>query len=177
LGTGATAPHYSSECLVENNTKDFDPKGERAAQAGVLSRRRAEQNRFVRNRGNGIWRVSLWTVRQCLGGQRDGDFHGITSGCTRDSVIVGNGFAATAGAWGRRQASRFPAAGLHHRTDVMAGNREGYNFASGRAPSAIHDRSERPCGTTTNSNATTSRPQSRRPGGAGSMKDNRHWPR
>ena len=94
-----------------------------------------ERSRFVRNRGNGIWfdiGNEHCTVRQCLIADNEdgGIFYEISFGLqAHDNVIVGNGFAATAGAWGAQAGislSSSPECMIER--NLILGNREGFNF-------------------------------------------------
>lgn len=139
LGFGANGAHQLlfTECLVENNnTKDFDRGWEAGGDKLVLCRDAIlERSRFVRNRGNGIWfdiRNEHCTVRQCLIADNEdgGIFYEISFGLqAHDNVIVGNGFAATSGAWGAQAGislSSSPECLIER--NLILGNREGFNF-------------------------------------------------
>jgi parallel beta-helix repeat protein len=156
LGFGASRAHrlLFTECLVENNnTKGFDRGWEAGGNKLVLCRDAVlERSRFVRNRGNGIWfdiGNTNCTVRQCLIADNEdaGIFYEISFGLhAQDNVIVGNGFAATAGAWGAQAGiSLSSSPGCTIERNVIAGNREGFNFREQtRTTPTIGDRSERP---------------------------------
>jgi hypothetical protein len=139
IGFGANGAHrlLFTECLVENNNaKGFDRGWEAGGNKLVLSRDAVlERRRFVRNRGNGIWfdiGNEHCTVSQCLIADNEdaGIFYEISFGLqAHDNVIVGNGFAATAGAWGAQAGislSSSPDCLIER--DLIVGNREGFNF-------------------------------------------------
>ncbi len=139
IGFGANGAHrlLFTECLVENNnTKGFDRGWEAGGDKLVLSRDVVlERSRFVRNRGNGIWfdiGNEQPTVRQCLiaDNEDSGIFYEISFGLqARDNVIVGNGFAATAGAWGAQAGIALSSSpGCVIERNLILGNREGFNF-------------------------------------------------
>jgi hypothetical protein len=139
LGFGANGAHQLlfTECLVEgNNTKGFDRGWEAGGDKLVLCRDAIlERSQFLRNRGNGIWfdiGNEHCTVRQCLiaDNEDSGIFDEISFGLqAHDNVIVGNGFAATAGAWGAQAGvslSSSPESVVER--NLIVGNREGFNF-------------------------------------------------
>jgi hypothetical protein len=139
LGFGANGANdlRFTESLVENNnTKDFDRGWEAGGDKLVLCRHAVlEQSRFLRNRGNGIWfdiGNEDCVVHQCLiaDNEDSGIFDEISFGLqAHDNVIVGNGFAATAGAWGAQAGislSSSPASLIER--NLILGNREGFNF-------------------------------------------------
>ena len=139
LGFGANGAHnlLLIDCLVENNNvKGFDRGWEAGGDKLVLCRGAVlEQSRFQRNRGSGIWfdiGNENCTVRQCLIADNEdaGIFDEISYGLrARDNVIVGNGFAATRGAWGAQAGivlSSSPESVLER--NLIIGNREGFNF-------------------------------------------------
>jgi parallel beta-helix repeat protein len=156
LGFGAARAHrlLFTECLVENNnTKGFDRGWEAGGNKLALCRDAVlERSRFVRNRGNGIWfdiGNTNCTVRQCLIADNEdaGIFYEISFSLhAQDNVIVGNGFAVTAGAWGAQAGiSLSSSPGCTIERNVIAGNREGFNFREQtRTTRTIDDRSERP---------------------------------
>jgi parallel beta-helix repeat protein len=190
LGFGAGRAHrlLFTECLVENNnTKGFDRGWEAGGNKLALCRNAMlERSRFVRNRGNGIWfdiGNTNCTVRQCLIADNEdaGIFYEISFSLhAQDNVIVGNGFAATAGAWGAQAGiSLSSSPGCTIERNVIAGNREGFNFREQtRTTRTIGDRSERPVWNhdqlirhnliVLNRDAQV--------WGWFDMKDNRHWP-
>lgn len=139
LGFGASRAHrlLLTGCLVENNNvKGFDRGWEAGGDKLVLCRDAVlEQSRFLRNRGNGIWfdiGNENCTVRQCLIADNEdaGIFYEISYSLrAQDNVIVGNGFAPTAGAWGAQAGislSSSPDCVLER--NLIFGNREGFNF-------------------------------------------------
>ena len=139
LGFGANGAHdlLFTECLVENNnTKGFDRGWEAGGDKLVLCRNAVlERSRFLRNRGNGIWfdiGNERCVVRQCLisDNEDSGIFYEISLGLqAHDNVIVRNGFAATAGAWGAQAGisiSSSPECLIER--NLILGNREGFNF-------------------------------------------------
>jgi hypothetical protein len=136
LGFGANRAHdlLFTESLVENNnTKGFDRGWEAGGDKLVLCRNAVlEQSRFLRNRGNGIWfdiGNENCVVRQCLIADNEdgGIFDEISFGLqAHDNVIIGNGFAATAGAWGAQAGisiSSSPECLIER--NLILGNREG----------------------------------------------------
>ncbi len=139
IGFGANGAHRLrfTGCLVENNnTKGFDRGWEAGGDKLVLCRDAVlERSRFVRNRGNGIWfdiGNENCTVRQCLIADNEdgGIFYEISFGLhAHDNVIVGNGFAATAGAWGAQAGITLSSSpdGVIER-NLIVGNREGFDF-------------------------------------------------
>jgi hypothetical protein len=139
LGFGANGAHdlLFTESLVENNnTKGFDRGWEAGGDKLVLCRNTVlERSRFLRNRGNGIWfdiGNENCVVRQCLiaDNEDSGVFYEISLGLqAHDNVIIGNGFAVTAGAWGAQAGisiSSSPECTIER--NLILGNREGFNF-------------------------------------------------
>jgi hypothetical protein len=139
LGFGANGAHdlLFTESLVENNnTKGFDRGWEAGGDKLVLCRNAVlERSRFLRNRGCGIWfdiGNEHCVVRQCLIADNEdgGIFDEISFGLqAHDNVIVGNGFAATVGAWGAQAGislSSSPECLIER--NLILGNREGFNF-------------------------------------------------
>jgi hypothetical protein len=139
IGFGANGAHQLlfTDCLVENNnTKGFDRGWEAGGDKLVLCRDAVlERSRFLRNRGNGVWfdiGNEHCTVRQCLlaDNEDSGIFCEISFGLqAHDNVIVGNGFAATAGAWGAQAGislSSSPECVVER--NLIVANREGFNF-------------------------------------------------
>lgn len=190
LGFGASRAHrlLFTDCLVENNnTKGFDRGWEAGGDKLVLCRdAMLERSRFLRNRGNGIWfdiGNTNCTVRQCLIAENEdaGIFYEISFGLhAKDNVIVGNGFAPTAGAWGAQAGiSLSSSPGCTIERNLIIGNREGFNFREQtRTTPTIEDRVERPVWNhdelirhnliVLNRDAQV--------WGWFDMKDNRHWP-
>ena len=137
--------------MENNNTKGFDRGWEAGGDKLVLCRDAVlERSRFVRNRGNGIWfdiGNTNCTVRQCLIADNEdaGIFYEISFRLlAHDNVIVGNGFAATAGAWGAQAGiSLSSSPGCVIERNLIAGNREGFNFREQtRSTPTIEDRAE-----------------------------------
>lgn len=139
LGFGANGAHdlLFTECLVENNnTKGFDRGWEAGGDKLVLTRNAVlQRSRFTRNRGHGIWfdiGNEHCVVRQCLlaDNEDSGIFCEISYALRAcDNVIVGNGFAATAGGWGAQAGialSSSPECVVER--NLILGNREGFNF-------------------------------------------------
>ena len=156
LGFGASRAHrlLFTECLVENNNvKSFDRGWEAGGDKLVLSRDAVlERSRFARNRGNGIWfdiGNTNCTVRECLIADNEdaGIFCEISFALhAHDNVIVGNGFAPTAGAWGAQAGiSLSSSPGCVIERNLIFGNREGFNFREQtRVTPTIADATERP---------------------------------
>ena len=190
LGFGASHAHrlLLTECLVENNnTKGFDRGWEAGGDKLVLTRdAMLERSRFVRNRGNGIWfdiGNTNCTVRNCLIAENEdaGIFYEISFALhAQDNVIIGNGFAPTAGAWGAQAGiSLSSSPGCVIERNLIVGNREGFNFREQtRTTPMIDDRS---------SHAVWNHDQLIRHNlivrnrdaqiwGWFDIKDNRHWP-
>jgi hypothetical protein len=139
LGFSASGAHdlLFTECLVENNnTKGFNRGWEAGGDKFWLCRNAVlERSQFVRNRGCGIWFDNgndHCTVRQCL--VADNEDAGIVSEISLglqalDNVIVGNGFAETAGAWAIQAGisiSSSPDCVIER--NLILGNREGFAF-------------------------------------------------
>lgn len=156
LGFGASRAHrlVITDSLVENNNiKGFDRGWEAGGNKLVLCRDAVlERSRFLRNRGTGIWfdiGNTNATVRQCLIAENEdaGLFYEISFRLhAHDNVIVGNGFAQTAGAWGAQAGiSLSSSPGCVIERNLILGNREGFNFREQRRTTAtIDDRVERP---------------------------------
>ncbi|HYG34226.1 MAG TPA: right-handed parallel beta-helix repeat-containing protein, partial [Clostridia bacterium] len=156
LGFGASRAHrlLFTECLVENNnTKNFDRGWESGGDKLVLCRDAVlERSQFLRNRGTGIWfdiGNENCTVRNCLiaDNEDSGIFYEISYGLqAHDNVIIGNGFAATAGAWGAQAGislSSSPDCVIER--NLIVGNREGFSFREQtRTTPKIDDKKERP---------------------------------
>ncbi len=139
IGFGANGAHrlLLTDCRVENNnTKGFDRGWEAGGLKVVLTRDAVlERSQFARNCGSGIWfdiGNEHPTVRQCYiaDNEDSGIFYEISFGLqARDNVIVGNGFAATPGAWGAQAGivlSSSPECVVER--NLVVGNREGFNF-------------------------------------------------
>jgi hypothetical protein len=145
-----------------------------------------ERSRFLRNRGNGIWfdiGNTNCTVRRCLIADNEdaGIFYEISYALrAHDNVIVGNGFAPTAGAWGAQAGiSLSSSPGCVIERNIVAGNREGFNFREQiRSTPTIEDRGERPVWNhdqlVRNNLIVFNRDA--QVWGWFDVKDNRHWP-
>ena len=156
LGFSASRAHrlLVTECLVEdNNLKGFDRGWEAGGNKLVLCKDAVlERSRFLRNRGNGIWfdiGNTNCTVRHCLIAENEdaGIFYEISFALhAHDNVIMGNGFSSTPGAWGAQAGiSLSSSPGCVIERNVLAGNREGFNFREQmRTTPTIEDRTERP---------------------------------
>ena len=156
LGFGANGAHelLFTESLVENNnTKGFDRGWEAGGDKLVLCRGAVlERSRFLRNRGSGIWfdiGNENCVVRQCLiaDNEDSGIFDEISFGLhAHDNVIIGNGFAATAGAWGAQAGISLSSSpdSVIERNLILA-NREGFNFREqSRTTPRIDGKAEEP---------------------------------
>jgi hypothetical protein len=139
LGFGANGAHelLFTDCVVENNNiKGFDREWEAGGNKLVLCRDAVlEHSRFIRNRGNGIWfdiGNEHCAVRNCLIAENEdsGIFCEISFGLqAHDNVIVRNGFAPTAGAWGAQAGislSSSPECVIER--NLIVENREGFDF-------------------------------------------------
>jgi Right handed beta helix region len=190
LGFGANGAHrlLFTGCRVENNnTKGFNRGWEAGGDKLVLCRDAVlEHSRFERNRGNGLWfdiGNEHCTVRQCLIADNDdsGIFYEISFGLqAQDNVIIGNGFAHTAGAWGAQAGislSSSPDCLIER--NLIYGNREGFDFREqtrttprigrkGEVPVWNHDELIRHNLIAFNRDAQV--------WGWFDVKDNRHWP-
>ncbi len=190
VGFGAGRAHrlLFTECLVENNnTKGFDRGWEAGGNKLALCRDAVlERSRFARNRGSGIWfdiGNTNCTVRQCLIADNEdaGIFYEISYRLlAHDNVIIGNGFAATAGAWGAQAGiSLSSSPGCVVERNVIAGNREGFNFREQmRTTRTVDDRAERPVWNHDQliGHNLIVRNRDAQVWGWFDMKDNRHWP-
>lgn len=139
LGFGANRAHrlLVEGCLVENNnTKNFARGWEAGGNKLVLcDGATLIKSRFVRNRGNGIWfdiGNENCVVAECLIADNEdaGIFYEISYGLrAHDNVIIGNGFAQTAGAWGAQAGICLSSSpGCLIERNLLAGNREGVCF-------------------------------------------------
>lgn len=190
LGFGGSRAHrlLLIGCLVENNnTKGFDRGWEAGGDKLVLSRDVVlERSEFVRNRGSGIWfdiGNTNCTVRQCLIADNEdaGIFYEISFRLhAHDNVIVGNGFAPTAGAWGAQAGiSLSSSPGCIIERNLLLGNREGFNFREQtRATPTIEERTERPVWNHDQviRHNLLIRNRDAQIWGWFDMKDGRHWP-
>jgi len=139
IGFGANGAHdllFTDSLVENNNTKGFERGWEAGGDKLVLCRNAVlERSRFLRNRGNGIWfdiGDEHCVVRQCLIADNEdcGIFCEISISLhAHDNVIAGNGFTATAGAWGAQAGislSSSPECVIER--NLIVGNREGFNF-------------------------------------------------
>jgi hypothetical protein len=139
LGFGANRAHglLMSGCTVrDNNTKGFERGWEAGGNKICLTRGAViEGCTVVENRGDGIWfdiGNEDCTVRNCLIADNEdaGIFYEISYGLhAHDNVIVGNGLAGTAGAWGASAGiSLSSSPGCRIERNLLIGNKEGFNF-------------------------------------------------
>ena len=156
LGFGAGRAHrlLISGCTVRNNNiKGFDRGWEAGGNKICLARGVVlENSTFVENRGNGIWfdiGNEDCTVRNCLIAFNEdaGIFYEISYGLhAHDNVIVGNGLADTAGAWGASAGisiSSSPDCLIER--NLLIGNKEGFSFREqSRSTPRIDDRKSVP---------------------------------
>ena len=156
LGFGANHAHglLMTGCTVRNNnTKGFDRGWEAGGNKICLTRGAILENSvFVENRGNGIWfdiGNEDCQVRNCLiaDNENAGIFYEISYGLhAHDSVIVGNGFAFTPGAWGAAAGislSSSPSCTIER--NLIVGNKEGLNFREqSRSTPRIDNRKSEP---------------------------------
>ena len=139
LGFGAVRSHRlrMTGCTVRNNNiKGFNRGWEAGGNKICLARGVVLDNStFVENRGNGIWfdiGNEDCTVRNCLIAYNEdaGIFYEISYGLhVHDNVIVGNGLADTAGAWGANAGisiSSSPNCLIER--NLLIGNKEGFSF-------------------------------------------------
>jgi hypothetical protein len=190
LGFGASRAHrlLFTECVVENNnTKNFDRGWEAGGDKLVLCRDAVlERSRFLRNRGNGIWfdiGNTNCTVRNCLITENEdaGIFYEISFALqAHNNVIVRNGFAATAGAWGAQAGiSLSSSPGCVIERNIIAANREGFNFREQtRETPLIEDRKSHPIWNHDQliRNNIIAYNRDAQIWGWFDVKDNRHWP-
>ncbi len=139
LGFGASRSHglHLTGCTVrDNNTKGFDRGWEAGGDKICLARDVIlENSTFVANRGNGIWfdiGNEDCTVRNCLivDNEDAGIFYEISYGLhAHDNVVVANGLADTAGAWGAAAGICLSSSpGCTIERNLLIGNKEGFNF-------------------------------------------------
>jgi hypothetical protein len=190
LGFGAGRAHrlLFIDCLVENNnTKGFDRGWEAGGNKLAFCRDAVlEKSRFTRNRGNGIWfdiGNTNCVVRHCLISDNEdaGIFYEISFSLhAHDNVIIGNGFATTAGAWGAQAGiSLSSSPGCVLERNIIAGNREGFNFREQlRTTPTIEDRTELPVWNHDQliRNNIIAFNRDAQVWGWFDVKDNRHWP-
>jgi len=156
LGFGAGRAHrlLMTGCTVRNNNiKGFNRGWEAGGNKICLARGVIlENSTFIENRGNGIWfdiGNEDCTVRNCLIAFNEdaGIFYEISYGLhAYDNVIVGNGLAGTAGAWGASAGisiSSSPDCLIER--NLLIGNKEGFNFREqSRSTPRIDDRKSEP---------------------------------
>lgn len=156
LGFGAGGAHYflMTGCRVENNNiKGFDRGWESGGDKLCFCREAVlENSSFVHNRGTGIWfdiGNTNCTVRNCFIADNEdaGIFYEISFELhATDNVIIGNGFADSAGAWGAQAGivlSSSPYCVIER--NLLIGNREGFNFREqNRTTPTVDDPHERP---------------------------------
>lgn len=139
MGWGAAGAHRLrlAGCLTtRNNLKNFGRGWEAGGDKIVLSRDVViEHSRFVENRGIGIWfdiGNENPTVANCLIADNEdaGIFYEISYGLqARDNVIIGNGFAGNAGAWGANGGIALSSSpGCVIERNLLVGNKEGFQF-------------------------------------------------
>ena len=139
IGFGANRAHnlLFTGCTVRNNNvKGFSRGWEAGADKLCFTRKAVlEHSVFTGNRGNGVWfdiGNEDCAVRNCLIADNEdaGVFYEISYGLhAHDNVIVGNGFAATPGAWGAAAGislSSSPNCVIER--NLLVGNKEGFNF-------------------------------------------------
>lgn len=139
MGWSANRAHnllFSENLTRNNNTKNFNRGWEAGANKLVFCRGVIlEKSRFVDNRGTGIWfdiGNEKNTVRNCLIADNEdaGIFYEISYGLhAHDNVIIGNGLASGAGAWGAAcgiSLSSSPNCLIER--NLIIGNKEGFNF-------------------------------------------------
>ena len=190
LGFGAVRSHRlrMTGCTVRNNNiKGFDRGWEAGGNKICLARGVVlENSTFVENRGNGIWfdiGNEDCTVRNCLIASNEdaGVFYEISYGLhAHDNVIVGNGLAGTAGAWGASAGisiSRSPDCLIER--NLLIGNKEGFNFREQtRSTPRIDDRKSVPVWNHDHiiRNNVIALNRDAQTWGWFDISDNRHWP-
>jgi hypothetical protein len=190
LGFGAVRSHRlrMTGCTVRNNNiKGFDRGWEAGGNKICLARGVVlEYSTFVENRGNGIWfdiGNEDCTVRNCLVAFNEdaGIFYEISYGLhAHDNVIVGNGLAGTAGAWGASAGisiSSSPDCLIER--NLLLGNKEGFNFREQtRSTPRIDDRTSDPVWNHDHiiRNNVIALNRDAQTWGWFDIADNRHWP-
>jgi len=190
LGFAANRAHrlLMTGCMVrDNNVKGFDRGWEAGGNKICLTRGAVlDGGVFIENRGNGIWfdiGNEACTVRNCLIASNDdaGVFYEISYGLhAHDNVIVRNGLADTAGAWGAGAGisiSSSPDCIVER--NLLIGNREGFNFREQqRSTPRIDSRGGEPVWNhdTTVRNNVIAYNRDAQTWGWFDMSDDRHWP-
>jgi len=190
LGFGAVRSHRlrMTGCTVRNNNiKGFDRGWEAGGNKICLARGVVlENSTFVENRGNGIWfdiGNEDCTVRNCLIAFNEdaGIFYEISYGLhAHDNVIVGNGLAGTAGAWGASAGISISSSPdcLVER-NLLVGNKEGFNFREQmRSTPRIESRKSEPVWNHDHiiRNNVIALNRDAQTWGWFDIPDNRHWP-
>jgi len=190
LGFGAVRSHRlrMTGCTVRNNNiKGFDRGWEAGGNKICLARGVVlENSTFVENRGNGIWfdiGNEDCTVRNCLIAFNEdaGIFYEISYGLhAHDNVIVGNGLAGTAGAWGASAGISISSSPdcLVER-NLLIGNKEGFNFREQmRSTPRIESRTSEPVWNHDHiiRNNVIALNRDAQTWGWFDIPDNRHWP-
>ena len=190
LGFGVSRAHrlQMTGCTVRNNnTKGFNRGWEAGGNKICLSRGVVlEDSSFVENRGNGIWfdiGNEDCTVRNCLIACNEdaGIFYEISYGLhAHDNVIVGNGLAGTAGAWGASAGISISSSpGCLIERNLLLGNKEGFNFREQtRSTPRIDDRKSEPVWNHNHviHNNVIAYNRDTQTWGWFDISDNRHWP-
>jgi len=190
LGFGAVRSHglRMTGCTVRNNNiKGFNRGWEAGGNKICLTRGVVlENSTFTENRGNGIWfdiGNEDCTVRNCLIAFNEdaGIFYEISYGLhAHDNVIVGNGLADTAGAWGASAGisiSSSPDCLIER--NLLVGNKEGFNFREQtRSTPRIDDRKSVPVWNHDHiiRNNVIALNRDAQTWGWFDIPDNRHWP-
>jgi hypothetical protein len=190
LGFGANRAHrlLMTGCTVRNNNiKGFNRGWEAGGNKICLTRGAVlEKSIFVENRGNGIWfdiGNEDCTVRNCLIASNEdaGIFYEISYGLhAHDNVIVNNGLADTAGAWGANAGisiSSSPDCLIER--NLLLGNKEGFAFREqARSTPRIDSRRSEPIWNhdSTIRNNTIAYNRDAQTWGWFDVSDNRHWP-
>ncbi len=190
LGFGAGRSHRlrMTGCTVRNNNiKGFNRGWEAGGNKICLARGVVlENSTFIENRGNGIWfdiGNEDCTVRNCLIAFNEdaGIFYEISYGLhAHDNVIVGNGLAGTAGAWGASAGisiSSSPDCLIER--NLLIGNKEGFNFREQtRSTPRIDDRKSEPVWNHDHiiRNNVIALNRDAQTWGWFDVPDNRHWP-
>ena len=190
LGFGAGRAHRlrMTGCNVRNNNiKGYNRGWEAGGNKICLTRGVVlENSTFIENRGDGIWfdiGNEDCTVRNCLIAFNEdaGIFYEISYGLhAHDNVIVGNGLAGTAGAWGASAGisiSSSPDCLIER--NLLIGNKEGFNFREqSRSTPRIGDRNSEPVWNHDHviRNNVIALNRDAQTWGWFDITDNRHWP-